>query len=693
MPDDLPSPGVSNHVEDASGQVVQIGNVYGDVKFHAAARPALPLRAGRVPLRAASFQQRSADLFGPVTVLSGLGGVGKTQLAADHAERRWATGEVQLLAWVTAGSREAIVSSYADAAAKLTGWDDPDPERGARTLLEWLAGSTASWLVVLDDLQVPADLTGLWPPVTDHGQVVVTTRRRDAALRGHQRRIVEVGVFSEVEALAYLRTLLADQRKLLDAENLVRDLGNLPLALAQAGAYMADKHLSCAEYRARLAERRLANVLPDVDGLPDEHRATVAATWSLSLEQADGLVPQGVARPLLEVAGVLDANGIPLGAFTTPAVLSFLTATTGRTVDAHDARDGLGCLHRLSLITLDTGSEWREVRVHALVQRATRDTWSRDRADLVIDTAVQGLLGVWPDVMQDAVLRQALCANADALALAGGGHVWREDRYDVLTRTGNTLGESGLVAQARNYYAELHDTAVQRLGPDHLGTLTIRDYLARWQGAAGDAAGSATAYRQLVADCTRVLGPDHPRTFSARSGVAHSLGETGDPAGAAAAFRVLLADQLRVLGPDHRYVLRSRNNVAHFQGMAGDAAGAAAAFQELLADQLRVLGPDFPQTLRSRNNLAHFRGEAGDLAGATAAFEELLTDQARILGPDHPNTLTTRGHLARLRQKTGDVAGATAAFEELLADQLRVLGPDHPATVLTSRQLGRRKDW
>jgi hypothetical protein len=88
-------------------------------------------------------------------VVTGLGGVGKTQLALDYAEHHWATRQVDLLVWVTAGSRESIVSSYARLAADLTGIDDPNPEHGAHRLLEWPADTPTRWLVVLDDLQHP----------------------------------------------------------------------------------------------------------------------------------------------------------------------------------------------------------------------------------------------------------------------------------------------------------------------------------------------------------------------------------------------------------------------------------------------------------------------------------------------------------------------------------------------------------
>ena len=101
---------------------------------------------------------------------------------------------------------------------------------------------------------------------------MITTRRRDAALTAG-RQVVDVGLFSAAEADEYLRAKLADQPELLPgADELAADLGRLPLALAQAAAYVLDRRLTCSGYRRRLRERRLADVAPNA--LPDDHAAS-----------------------------------------------------------------------------------------------------------------------------------------------------------------------------------------------------------------------------------------------------------------------------------------------------------------------------------------------------------------------------------------------------------------------------------
>ncbi|MFE7935729.1 tetratricopeptide repeat protein, partial [Streptomyces sp. NPDC057456] len=344
-------------------------------------------------------------------VLSGTGGVGKTQLAAHYAGTAWQAGAVDLLVWVTATSRDAVLSAYAEAAVTVTDPDDPqragldDPERAAVRFLAWAQSTDRRWLIVLDDVSGPAHLNGtdgrgdLWPPARPNGRTVVTTRRRDAALPGH---LIDVGLFTKGEAVAYLSAKLAAQGRHDhpgQVEELALDLGHLPLALAQAVTYLLDLHLDCATYRARLADRarNLPDLVPEDSGLPDAHRATVAATWSLSIEHADRLRPTGLARPMLHLVALLDPNGIPATVLTSPPALAYLTEhrtpdggtdpdVPPRAVGVDDATDALRCLHRLSLANHTPNAPHQEVRVHNLVQRATREALRPAARDMAART-------------------------------------------------------------------------------------------------------------------------------------------------------------------------------------------------------------------------------------------------------------------------------------------------------------------
>jgi hypothetical protein len=595
-------------------------------RAHPGLLPVVPVvervRVGVVPRRADCFQVREAAARleeatgrdGTVVVgqvLAGLGGVGKTQLAAAFARRAWDEG-VTVLVWVTATSRSAIIAAYAEAAAAVGAGVgvEQEPERVAERFLVWAETAGRSWLVVLDDLQNPADVAGLWPPESDEGQVVVTTRRRDAALAGSGRVMVEVGLFTAEEARTFLTAklgpLAADSEQVA---GLASDLGWLPLALAQAAAYMLDQHLDCGAYRTLLKQRLLADVVPESDGLPDDHQKIVAATWQISIDRANKARPAGLARPLLELASVLDPNGIPEAVLAAPAVRSRLSAVLE--VRNEQFVEALRTLHRFSLIDHDPDATYREVRVHQLVQRATREALPAPSLKTLARTAADALHAVWPQFEHDE-LGQVLRANTTALDQAAGAALWhtRAGGHPVLFEAARGLGGIGQVTAAITAYTALYDTALKHLGPHHSDTLTTRRNLAYWRGEAGDAAGAATAFEDLVKDYLRVLGPNHSHTLATRGELARWCGEVGDAAGAATAFEDLVKDNERVLGPDHAYTLATRNGLARWRGEAGDAAGAATAFEDLLNDELRVLGPDHPVTMATRGNLAYWRGRA-----------------------------------------------------------------------------------
>lgn len=678
-----------------------------------------PHQVGLIPPVARSFQHRAeterlrAKVDGGGTavlnqLLTGMGGVGKTQLAADYARTAWndesPSSGLDVLVWVTASARSSIVTGYAQAGVELCRADPNDPEKAAQSFLAWLTPKASAklcrWLIVLDDVTDPADLRGLWPPNSPHGRTLVTTRRRDAALAADGRHTVEIGVFTQDEALTYLTLSLTGHGRDESANELTAladDLGYLPLGLAQAAAYIIDTGESVAAYRHLLADRTttLTDTSPDV--LPDDQALPLAAVWSLSIGRADTLRPVGLARPMLQLTALLDANGIPETVLTSGPALTHLTAHRTRTdpeparepdpVSARDALRALRALHRLSLIDHTPDTPHQAIRVHQLIQHASRDALSAQQHEATARAAADALITAWPGIERDTALAQALRANATALATNAEEALYRPNMHAVLTCLGNSLGGSGQVTAALDHFRSLAQTARRHLGPEHPNTLTALGDFAHWQREAGDIVGAVYAYAALLSRMVQVLGHDHPRTLGIGHDLAYSLGSLGDAAGAANALAKLLEQMVRAFGDDHPNTLATRGNLALWRGYAGDAAGAADACAELLADEVRILGDDAPSTLTTRGNLAHWRAVAGDAAGAADAYAKLLADHVRILGDDHLLTLTTRNNLATWRGEAGDATDAADAYAELLADMVRVVGDDHPQTLVTWNNL------
>lgn len=694
------------------------GTFSGPVSMNGRSPVSWPHRVGVIPPLAPGRLDRPADQsldtavaaqvdpFVVCQLLVGLGGVGKTQLAASLAERWWREQRIDLLVWVTATSRTSVQTRYAQAADEITGVDSIDPQRGAERFLAWLSETGLRWLLILDDLTDPADVTGLWPPITASGRTVVTTRRRDSALLDG-RDVIDVEVFTADEAMTYLRRKLGyDLHRLDEAEALAVDLGRLPLALAQAATYIIDQDLTCAGYRRRLTRRRLSTLVPQV--LPDDQRTAVANTWALSIDIADAATG-GIAGPLLQLAALLDPNGIPQSLFTARAITGYCAQRIGQRIDDEDTRDAIRALRRLSLVTTakaddragsvgdhrDTDTD--VVQVHALLQRAVREVVpDGHQAELAIAGA-DALLEVWPEIERDAAHAQLLRANGTALRNVADEALWSgHGPHHMLYRIGRSFGNTGQLPAAVDYFADLNATAIDRLGAEHPDSLTTTNDLAYWRGKAGDPAAAVTALEHLLAMRHSVHGAEHPDTFIARHNLAIWRGAAGHPADAARELETLLADQANVLGSDHADTLATRHSLGQWRGEAGDAVGATRILEQLLADYRRIYGAESPHTLAVSFDLARWCGEAGDPAGAVAALQNLVDQRLRVLGADHPDTLTTRFHLARWLGRAGHATASVTAMRDLVHDQLRVLGPSHPDTLTTrsyfAYALGRAGD-
>jgi hypothetical protein len=125
---------------------------------------------------------------------------------------------------------------------------------GHRRVLRQVVGDIAGEpnpLFVFDNVASPQALLPYLPPL-DHARILVTSRSTGWGALG---AVVRVGSFTAEEAVTYLlaRTGSSDR---VAAEALAEDLGRLPLACAQAAAFIEQADLTVARYRGLFASRR-----------------------------------------------------------------------------------------------------------------------------------------------------------------------------------------------------------------------------------------------------------------------------------------------------------------------------------------------------------------------------------------------------------------------------------------------------
>ncbi|MBT2415753.1 tetratricopeptide repeat protein [Streptomyces sp. ISL-12] len=640
-------------------------------------------------------------------VLSGLGGVGKSQLAALLAREvrdQEHSGEagLEVLVWVRATSIDQVISAYAEAAGRLRlpGAVPDDVEGAARLFLRWLAAAGRRWLVVLDDISDPAVVRQWWPDSgSGRGWVMATSRREDAQLSGGGRALIRIGLYTDSEARAYLKRRLTDAghphlHHPDQAGEIAAELGHLPLALGHAAAYLINKRTTMADYLTLLRDTssRLGDLLPesaDTEG----YGRPVTASLLLSLDAVEEADTSQLVRPLLHLASLMDPLGHPTTAWTTPEALGHLrTARPSRRrwllkhhppVTKAQVHHALEHLRTYALITQDTATA--PLRTHALTARAVRETIPPGLLPATARNAADALTSLWPrHDHEDRELAALLRANVVHLDQLTRPALWQPATHPCIYQVSSSLTEAGLYHQAIEY-----DETVLRLsnsihGPDHPDTLKARNNLAVSYSAAGRVQDALDLAERVLADYERILGPDHPNTLDARNNLAASYNDAGHVQDALDLRERVLADRERILGPDHPNTLDARNNLANSYSAAGRIQDALDLRERVLADYERILGPDHPNTLDARNNLANSYSAAGRVQDALDLAERVLADRERILGPDHPNTLKARHNLAASYNDAGHVQDALDLREQVLADREQILGPDHPNT-LTAR--------
>ena len=627
-----------------------------------------------------------AELFEAVlsgagrTVLTGMRGSGKSQLATVVAARCEEEGW-PLVAWVPAGSREAVLSGLVELGLELgvRVEDRPSREAIARRCLTALASAQeSSRLIVFDGVENPDDLAGLVPRGEGVRVLVTTTRRADWAGSGWVH--VPVGVFEREQSIGVLLdcTGRADREA---ADAIAGALGDLPVAVVQAAATARRDRYTLADYLDVLERTTLEAGVRRREG--DEYPEAVGVALWLALQSALERIEkrsphrEAVARVQLGVLSVLAATGVPA---------SWLEeALDGGSADARGALSGLieSSVCRLS-------KDDSRVMIHGLQGRVIREAWKDEPESWGrVEEAAAGLLGAM-DVTAIPVSdsarrrREALDLVEQLRAAAGQDHsrnLFSHSRTaDALAHTLWYAAELGN-PQAAVSLSDAVDLLDETLGPDHPRTLTARGNLANAYRSAGRLDQAIDLYEQNLADRERILDPNHPDILASRNDLAYAYESAGRLEQAIPLFERTLADRERVLEPNHPDILVSRNNLAGAYESAGRLDEAIPLYEQNLADSERVLGADHPDTLVSRNNLAYAYWSAGRLDEAIELHEQNLADRERVLGADHPDTLTSRGNLAYAYWSAGRPSEAVSLLERTLADHERVLGPDHPDTL------------
>jgi tetratricopeptide (TPR) repeat protein len=564
--------------------------------------------------------------------ITGLGGVGKSQVVIEYAYRYFP--EYEAVAWIRAEDPAILSSDFAALARlfKIAVRERAEQAEVVNAVRKWL-DHNPGWLLVFDNAQEPNQLSNFIPQAAT-GHVVITSRNPNWAAVAHT---VDVSVLNRSESVSLLlkRSCRDDQTA---AGDLAEELGDLPLALAQAGAFVHEAGITLADYLQLFRTRRAE--LWNSEHQPLGYTHTVGTTWKLAMSRIEAESPDGAA--LLELMSYLAPDRIPQdllgsGANLLPQGLSEVVG------DALRLTTGLGLLRRFSLVEVHRG----EISMHRLVQAVTRDSHDDASARKWARAALQLVEGSFPTECDDTgtwPICEALIGHATAVT----------ERADALNLDRRKLAKLlrllGVYLRCRARY---------------LDSLMVSE--------------------RALDVAAREYGPDNIRTAKALSNlgiVLCKLGECSKDLGffehARRVFGRVVAIDEQEFGPRHREVGIDLGNLSIALKSLGLIDEARKSYERALDIGRETLGEEHPDLASRINNYALLLVEQGELEEARDHLERAVKISEQAKGPDNLKVAAYRCNLGVVLSRLGDIETGMKMCEDARSVALEKLGPDHP---------------
>ena len=624
---------------------------------------------------------RNALISGGTTALTqtqtvtGLGGVGKTQLALEYAYRH--IDDYEVIWWVRSEEPVILANDYIELADRL-GLEKGSgkTEELIDVVRQWFENNTV-WLLIFDNAQNPHDLTRYLPKIGS-GHVIVTSRNPNW---DSLAKPLEILVFERPESLKFL-LMRTGQRDEKAADALAEALGDLPLALEQAGAYVKETGISFEDYLKRFQEKR--NKILRY-GKPDTYPETIATTWEISVKAASKETPESL--DLLNLCAYLSPDLIQRSMLVKGSehLLDPLASTVKNDVKMDKA---LASLRRYSLIAFSGDGFF----IHRMVQAATQDRMGEEDRKKWGEAAVRLIDDAFPKDHLDNPQSWASCSLLLPHALAAAGY--SEGLGVGLEATGRLLNNVGVYLRRRGEFDEAK-TALQRAlkigeqvyGPDHPQVAIYVNNLGSVLRDLSDLKEARKCYERALKIDEKIYGPDHPAVARDVNNLGLVLRDQGDLQEARKCFERALKIGERVYGSDHPNVATDVNNLGSVLQDLGDLKEARKCFERALKIDEQVYGPDHPNVAIDVNNLGSVLKDLGDLQEARKCFERALRIDEKIYGPDHPAVARDVNNLGMVLQDLGDLQEARKCFERALKIFREKLGEDHPNTKIVADNL------
>jgi tetratricopeptide (TPR) repeat protein len=635
---------------------------------------------------------KKAALSQPVA-MSGLGGVGKTQVAVEYAYRY--RENYQTILWVNASNPQEMLEDFARLASvlQLPEQNAQEQQQTIQAVKQWLDTHT-DWLLIFDNADTLADIYD-YLPQENKGHILLTTRAQ--TMSGIAQKI-EIKTMASEEGISLILKragILPPDVPLTEASETDHDgaqiivdlMGGLPLALDQAGAYIEETQESLSNYillfqqqRAILLKNRGGHISLNVnakDKASSDH-LPVTTTWSMAFEKIKQANPSAIE--LICLCAFLTPDAIPEDLLTENVAL-FNPLLQSAVTNRDTFNKTLALLIDYSLLSREPRSH--TLNMHRLIQAVIKDEmteeqhvyWSQVAIHLVSQIFPFDEPAPWPKSLR------YILSGLLAIEYINRWNVTSNDATELLNTIGTYFVRHGQYNEAEKLYQHALATMQYTLGPEHPNTLSSMNNLASLYSNQGKYEQAEELCQCTLTTRKRILGPEHLDTLSSMGNLAILYKNQGKYKQAEELYQRALAIGESTLRPEHPNILSNMNNLAVLYYKQGKYEQAEELHQRALAIRERILGPEHPDTLMSMSNLAILYDEQGKYEQAEELYQRALATMEHILGPEHPDTLSNMNNLAGLYDEQGKYEQAEELYQRALVTRERILGSEHPDTL------------
>jgi hypothetical protein len=628
----------------------------------------------------------------PTAALFGLGGAGKSQIAIKYAY--WlhaARPDTDSIFWIHGTNINRVQLAYQDIASHfcIPGADPSSPDF-LQTVKNWLMQRDhGPWLMILDNIdesELFFDPSGSglinFIPDCAHGSILITTRDRAVAAkftRG-KRGLLEVTRMSDSEARNLLSNIMDEDILDLDqVPELAKLVDHLPLALAQAGAFMQENSYTIKQYREIYAsnDKDLVDTLSEDfhgQGRDSKVPSAVVATWMVSFDQIRDKHP--TSADLMSLMACFDRQGIP----------TFLLIRAGQKLAVVEK----ALLPLISFSFIRPNEQRTSYQMHRLVHLVMQKWLQKCGSTKVwAENALARLSDFFSHVDKDDAQRISAVVphtqhvlNFDCLPPSTA-----PERASVMHGLATYFHVSGSPRRAQ----ELGDAALKlrqsEFGMNHAATLESMETMVSILRSLGQYQEAIGMQMQVLSWRQQNMGTAHNDTISSMNLLANLYQDLGDFDVSEKFCETVKTFRLKHLRPDHADVLSVMCDLASLYHQQHRLGLAEETYSQNERVSLKLFGPKHHRTLAIRLALSRLHMSQGHDDRAEVLLRDTLSQIKESQGVESSIAIACMCTLGDVCVTRGLVDEGLELLTEALATCKRKLGSENPTTRQITRDL------